>query len=402
MKNKSIKYKIFIIILVLLTIFTLFYVVFADENANNVVNTTNRTLSLQEQQNQVNEQLANAHNQLLYVESELSASLVQIQKLEDKISEYQKKVDEVNAKYQELQSKVTTYEKQLSNIQAQYDKKDKLLKDRLVQMYKRGTTSYLDVLLSSRDIIEFISNYFIIQQVVEYDSKTLKEIEEKKQESEKITNELKEAKANMKLTKVEAEKQTIILSNTKTILENQKTSLTESEQKISAEIDSYKKQQEELENLINYAINGSNYELQYSGGVMIWPTLNSSYITSPFGTRLHPIQGIIKNHDGIDIGGSIGNPVYASADGLIIYSNYNTGGYGNMVMIDHGTNAEGIKIVTLYGHGNKLLKNVGDVVKQGDLIMEMGSTGNSTGPHVHFEVRENGIPTDPKKYLSSN
>ena len=206
----------------------------------------------------------------------------------------------------------------------------------------------------------------------------------------------------MKLTKADAEQQTVVLTNTKTILENQISSLTESEQSLKSQIDIYKKQQEELENLIQYAIRSSTYELRYSGGIMVWPTLTTSYITSQYGSRLHPIQGIIKNHAGIDIGGSTGNPVYAAADGVIIYSQYNTGGYGNLVMIDHGTNSEGVKIVTLYGHGNKLLRNVGESVKQGELIMEMGSTGNSTGPHVHFEVRENGVAVDPKKYLSSN
>ena len=184
--------------------------------------------------------------------------------------------------------------------------------------------------------------------------------------------------------------------------ENYKNSLSESEKQITAEIENYKKQQEELENLIRYTIDGSTYELKYSGGVMIWPTLESSYITSPYGSRLHPIQGVIKNHDGIDIGGNTGDPVYAAADGIVIYSTFNTGGYGNMVMIDHGLNTEGIKIVTLYAHGNKLLKNVGDTVKQGDIVMEMGSTGNSTGPHVHFEVRENGTHVDPKNYLSAS
>ena len=136
---------------------------------------------------------------------------------------------------------------------------------------------------------------------------------------------------------------------------------------------------------------------------MQWPTVQNAYITSPFGTRLHPIYGIMKLHKGIDIGGGvkIGDPIYAAADGVIIYSNYNEGGYGNMVMIDHGLDSNGVKIITLYGHGNKLLKNVGDTVKKGDAIMELGSTGNSTGPHVHFEVRENGVAVDPKKYLSS-
>lgn len=256
--------------------------------------------------------------------------------------------------------------------------------------------------MDSNNIIDFVSRYYLIKKMTEYDAKSMEEIEKQKQEIEKVTNELKESKANMKLTKADAEQQTVVLTNTKTILENQISSLTESEQSLKSQIDIYKKQQEELENLIQYAIRSSTYELRYSGGIMVWPTLTTSYITSQYGSRLHPIQGIIKNHAGIDIGGSTGNPVYAAADGVIIYSQYNTGGYGNLVMIDHGTNSEGVKIVTLYGHGNKLLRNVGESVKQGELIMEMGSTGNSTGPHVHFEVRENGVAVDPKKYLSSN
>ena len=135
---------------------------------------------------------------------------------------------------------------------------------------------------------------------------------------------------------------------------------------------------------------------------MIWPTLESSYITSPFGSRLHPIQGIVKNHAGIDIGGNTGDPIYAAADGVIIYYSW-MGGYGNTVMVEHGTTVDGTKVVTLYGHGSAHLPelSVGSYVSQGQEIMKMGSTGNSTGPHVHFEVRENGIAVDPKKYLSS-
>ena len=241
-----------------------------------------------------------------------------------------------------------------------------------------------------------------MQRIAEIDAKTIEELNETKTNLEKINNELEESKAQMKLAKVEAEKQTVVLTNTRTVYENQKNSLSESEKQLNAQIETYKKQQEELENLIQYTINGSTYELKYSGGVMIWPTLESSYITSPYGSRLHPIQGVIKNHDGIDIGGSMGDPVYAAADGIVIYSQFNLGGYGNMIMIDHGLNENGTKIVTLYAHGNKLLKNVGETVKKGDVIMEMGSTGNSTGPHLHFEVRENGMHVDPKNYLSAS
>ena len=368
-----------------------------EENQNNTVN----TLSLNEQKEQVEQELQKAEEQLTYVQDELSESIVQLQEMDDKISEYQASLDEVNSQYEELQKRVEESEKQLAEAQEKYDKKLNLLKNRLVAIYKNGETRYLDVLMNSKSIIDFVSKYYVVQKITEYDSKAIDELGETKLELEKINNQLEEDKAQMKLTKVEAEKQTVVLTNTRTVYENHKNSLSESEKQLNAQIETYKKQQQELENLIRYTISGSTYELKYSGGVMIWPTLESSYITSPYGSRLHPIQGIVKNHDGIDIGGKTGDPVYAAADGIVIYSQFNTGGYGNMVMVDHGLDSNGVKIVTLYAHGDKLLKSVGDTVKQGDVIMEMGSTGNSTGPHVHFEVRENGTHVDPKKYLSS-
>ena len=368
-----------------------------EENQNNTVN----TLSLNEQKEQVEQELQKAEEQLTYVQDELSESIVQLQEMDDKINEYQASLDEVNSQYEELQKRVEESEKQLAEAQGKYDKKLNLLKNRLVAIYKNGETRYLDVLMNSKSIIDFVSKYYVVQKITEYDSKAIDELGETKLELEKINNQLEEDKAQMKLTKVEAEKQTVVLTNTRTVYENHKNSLSESEKQLNAQIETYKKQQQELENLIRYTISGSTYELKYSGGVMIWPTLESSYITSPYGSRLHPIQGIVKNHDGIDIGGKTGDPVYAAADGIVIYSQFNTGGYGNMVMVDHGLDSNGVKIVTLYAHGDKLLKSVGDTVKQGDVIMEMGSTGNSTGPHVHFEVRENGTHVDPKKYLSS-
>ena len=408
MKNKIVSTIVLIIVAILIISSSLNFVLAEDitnseENvvSNETSNSVN-TLSHNEQKEQVTQELEKAEEQLTYVQGELSDAVIQIQELDDRIKEYQKQLDEVNANYQELQEKVKKSEEELEIARTDYEKKLGLLQDRLVAIYKNGETRYLDVLLNSKSIIDFVSKYYVVQKIVEYDSKAIEELNQKKQEVEKINNQLEEDKAKMKLAKVEAEKQTVVLTNTKTVHENYKNSLSESEKQITAEIDSYKKQQEELENLIRYTIDGSTYELKYSGGVMIWPTLESSYITSPYGSRLHPIQGVIKNHDGIDIGGSTGDPVYAAADGIVIYSQFNTGGYGNMVMIDHGLNSDGVKIVTLYAHGNKLLKNVGDTVKQGDIIMEMGSTGNSTGPHVHFEVRENGTHVDPKNYLSAN
>ena len=408
MKNKIVS-TIAVLILTTLILSSCLYFVRAEDNVetnetvanNNQTSNSVNTLSLNEQKEQVSEELAKAEEQLTYVQEELSKAVVELQEMDDKINEYQATLNQVNSQYSELQQKVSESETKLEEAKEKYEKKLNLLKNRLVAIYKHGETKYLDVLLNSRNIIDFISKYYVVQRIAEIDSKTIEDLKEQKTELEKINNELEEDKAQMKIAKVEAEKQTVILTNTKTVYENQKNSLSESEKQLNAQIETYKKQQEELENLIQYTISGSTYELKYSGGIMIWPTLETSYITSPYGSRLHPIQGVIKNHDGIDIGGKTGDPVYAAADGIVIYSAFNTGGYGNMIMIDHGLNSEGVKIVTLYAHGDKLLKNVGETVKQGDIIMEMGSTGNSTGPHVHFEVRENGTDVDPKLYLSA-
>lgn len=405
MKNKIVS-TIAVLILTTLILSSCLYFVRAEdstlvnENASQNNNTVN-TLSLNEQKEQVTEELAKAEEQLTYVQEELSKAVVELQEMDDKINEYQETLDQVNSQYEELQQKVAESETKLEEAKKEYESKLNLLKNRLVAIYKHGETRYLDVLMNSRSIIDFISKYYVVQRIAEIDSKSIGELKEQKLELEKINNELEEDKSQMKIAKVEAEKQTVILTNTRTVYENQKNSLSESEKQLNAQIETYKKQQEELENLIQYTINGSTYELKYSGGIMIWPTLETSYITSPYGSRLHPIQGVIKNHDGIDIGGKTGDPVYAAADGIVIYSAFNTGGYGNMIMIDHGLNSEGVKIVTLYAHGDKLLKNVGETVKQGGIIMKMGSTGNSTGPHVHFEVRENGKDVDPKLYLSA-
>ncbi len=372
-------------------------------NQNNVVLTEseNKILTLKEQRNQVEEAINEANDKLTYVSGEISSTLVKIQSLNDQIAEYEASNKDIVSRYTDLQNQISQNERRLNITRKNYEDKLKLLKDRLVEFYKKGDITYIDVLLDSNNIIEFVSNYFIMSEIVAYDSKGLQELKDQEKEIEDIENDLKSKKEELVKVKEKAYTQTVLLTNSKIKVENYKLSLSESEQELNAQIDTYKKQQEEIANLIANAIYASTYELFYSGGIMMWPTLTSNYITSPYGSRLHPIQGVTKNHDGIDIGGSTGHPVYAAQDGIVIYSGW-LGGYGNAIMVDHGSNEEGVKIVTLYGHGSETLKNVGDVVVKGDEIMKMGSTGNSTGPHVHFEVRENNVAVDPKKYLSAS
>ena len=131
----------------------------------------------------------------------------------------------------------------------------------------------------------------------------------------------------------------------------------------------------------------------YVGGTFTWPCPSSHYITSSFGNRLHPILKTWKYHTGVDIGASSGKDILAAASGKVIMAT-TYGGYGNCVMIDHGGG-----IVTLYGHASRLCVSNGAVVKRGDVIAKVGSTGRSTGPHLHFEVRKDGAYVDPMSYF---
>ncbi|MDQ3974109.1 MAG: M23 family metallopeptidase, partial [Actinomycetota bacterium] len=122
-------------------------------------------------------------------------------------------------------------------------------------------------------------------------------------------------------------------------------------------------------------------------GELVWPT--DGPLTSTFGPRRHPILGVERMHEGIDIGAPSGQPILAAADGQVVHA-APYGGYGNVVLIDHGGG-----LSTLYAHQSEILVAAGEVVSQGDLIGLVGSTGYSTGPHLHFEVRIDGVPHDP-------
>ena len=354
--------------------------------------------TLSDQQQQIKEQKEQAEQKLEYVKEELSSRLVKIQELADNIQKSQNEIDGMEEELSTLQTKVEETTRKLKVVQNNYEENEKLLEERLVVLYETGDVAFIDILLRSASLIDFLSNYYTIEQIVQNDTELLEKIEKERAEVENTKTQLEEQKANLKILKAKKEQAKIVLQNSKTIQENELNQLTEEEKQLQENIQNYKAEEQRIENLIKLASNDYVYNGEYTGGVMAWPLAKSgTYITSDYGIREHPIQGIIKQHTGIDIGNAgFGAPIIAAADGVVSMASY-YGGYGNCVMINHGNG-----VSTLYGHGQKILTTVGTEVKKGDLIMEVGSTGNSTGPHLHFEVRINGTPVDPKPYVQGS
>lgn len=349
---------------------------------------------LQTQREELQNQLNDANEQLDGVQSELSENLQQVQKLDEKISTSQQELDELNTKIADLQTSMDEVEAKLKEAEENYKKQKELLDNRLIAVYESSDTQYLDVILSSKNISDFLSNYFLITELATKDTELLEDMQGKKEEIELAKNKLEKDREQLGNIKVNQTKTAKILENTKTVRENYISKLSDQEKSIQEKIDEYNTRFAEI-NAEILAIARDGIDTQYIGGELAWPVPGYTRISSKYGMRTHPITGVYKLHTGVDISAPLGANFIAANDGIVTKAGYNSA-YGNMVIIDHGGG-----VSTLYAHGSEILVQVGQVVKRGESILKVGSTGYSTGPHAHFEVRLNGVVTDPMPYITN-
>ena len=337
-----------------------------------------------------------AQEQKQEVQEQKSEAMDEIKKLSDSISENESKLEDLGDELISLNNDINKLQLELKETQKKYDAQEKLLKDRISAQYEAGETTFLDVILSSSSFSDFLSNYFLVSEILENDSDLLTSIDNQKTKIEKSKENLEDKQKAVKTKKAEQEKMQVVLNNQKTEKQNKVSSLTEEEKKLSAQIDEYNKALQQIEAAARRASRVSyTSNTKYVGGKMLWPCPSSTRITSPFGGRASPGGIGSTNHKGIDIGASSGAAIVAALDGKVVYTGYNVA-RGNYVMIDHGGG-----IITLYQHGlnGSIRVSSGQSVKQGQTIMGVGSTGYSTGPHLHFEVWENGTPVNPINYV---
>lgn len=350
---------------------------------------------LEQRRIELREEINKAGKNLENINVQLTENLEAINNLDEQIGEYETQIESVSNNINQVEKQIRETETSLKTIQKRYNHQNELLKKRIVYMYEAGETKYLDVLLNSKSIVDFITRYYLIQEIAQYDRDFLNDIKKEKDEIEKIEESLKTSKGTLKEIKAEQKKLAISLENAKVVKSGYVNNLNEEEIKIQEEISIYQKELDLIELDVLMAALESNGS-QYVGGTFAWPAPGYYTITSPYGMRLHPVIKSYRNHSGMDIGAPMGSYAIAANDGVVTKSMYSNS-YGNMIMIDHGGG-----VTTLYAHGSELIARVGDKVKRGDAIMKVGSTGWSTGPHLHFEIRINGQTIDPYPYVTSN
>ncbi len=348
---------------------------------------------LTQKQNELQNQKDEATQALEGVKTNISETMEDLQELSEKIIQHEAEAEKLELEINEL---ITDIEEKTINLEASqknFDEQKALLEKRLIVLYEAGETSYLDVLLHSSSLSDFISNYYMMTEMARYDTELLENIEQATNLIEAEKEALEAQKSKLVALQEENDKKIAMVSNMKVLKTNYMNQLTEEEKALQADIEIFNQEMAQIESdLINLTDSNS----AYAGGEMAWPAPGYYTITSPFGYRVHPILGVTRFHSGVDIGVPTGGKVIAANDGIVIKTTY-TSSYGNMVMIDHGGG-----IVTLYAHGSKIIATLGQEVKRGDVIMEAGSTGWSTGPHLHFEVRLDGEYQQPLDYITSN
>ncbi|MDD4834474.1 MAG: peptidoglycan DD-metalloendopeptidase family protein [Lutispora sp.] len=314
----------------------------------------------------------------------------QINELDRNLEIAEKNLEAVENQLSDLEGKIAITQRELDRACESADGQKNLLNKRVRVMYQNGNTGYLAVLLNSSSFGDFISRMDLLRKIINYDVNLLKEmktyrdtVDEKKQQLENEQHQKEALKIDISSKKDEVES---AKKNKEVVLKEVYKDLKELERLED-------KLLEESAQLTKKILAAQSSK-DYVGGEMAWPSPGYTSISSYYGYRNHPILKKKKLHTGIDIKVPMGKDIVAANSGKVLFSGP-YGGYGNAIIIDHGG-----KTSTLYAHNSKLLVKEGDTVARGETIAKAGSTGLSTGPHLHFEVRINGAHTDPLPYIT--
>lgn len=344
--------------------------------------TMNKKKQFQEKKKQADLKLKKERNKLNYNQQQLEAA--------------QQELAVTTQKYNSLQANLTSMERQLSKAISDFRNLDLQMKERIKQVYKHQRSGMFELILSTTNVNTLMDMFYFEKIVIQDDYRRMQALKAKANEIASLKAQVERQKRMIEssIRDINSQRMAIqgsIAENKNMIerLKKDKSYYERSEQELA-------RQSENIQNMIAKMTSGSSTsKVVISSTGFIRPI--SGPITSPFGYRVHPIFKSRIFHSGIDIGGPNGGAIRASNDGKVIYSGW-YGGYGKVVILDHGV-VNGQPITTLYAHMSAINVGNGQMVKKGQALGREGSTGYSTGPHCHFEVRVNGKPVNPLNYV---
>jgi murein DD-endopeptidase MepM/ murein hydrolase activator NlpD len=321
--------------------------------------------------------------------------------IESKIEQTEKKLKDAEQKLVQTKAELVKAEQQLEAATDQYESSLQSLEDRLVFIYKLGPGLMLELLLGSSSFADFVTRYDYLGVIARQDAEVYAQIRAEKEALEEHREEMRARKAELEETSREIALLSSSLAEQKRSIQPVLAQRSQYASRVSEERERWERElaeeeraSRELEQTIRemQARFGESGEVMKWTGKFIWP-VQARRISDLFGWRVHPIYKTRRFHSGMDLAASTGTPVKAAADGRVLLAGW-VKGYGNTVIIDHGGG-----LSTLYGHNSSITTKAGKMVLQGDIIAKVGSTGVSTGPHLHFEVRQDGTPQDPMRWL---
>ena len=345
----------------------------------------------QNQLNNKNKQKEQIQEELDQSKKDLEAAEKELNALDQKIYQAGVELNQLTGELNETKAEIVKGLEELEQLKKDIEKQNDDLNARLRSMYKNGDVGMLSVVFGSSSMSDVLTNMDMVQRIYNADAELLKSIQEQ--------YDLVDAQ-NRKLEalKVQLEEQQAVIAEKKSALEADEAEARARRNALQADADSLQKQydavKKEADSISETIKVLQSQNTQYIGGAMCWPSQASTRITSPFGWRYLSLLGGRNYHTGVDIGAAGGTNILAANSGKVIKAGWNNS-YGYMVMVDHGGG-----IVTLYAHSSKLLVKTGDVVTRGQAIALIGSTGMSTGNHLHFEVRVNGKYQNPLNYIT--
>lgn len=342
---------------------------------------------------EIKQQMEEAEKQLKESEAEERSISQQLSYINSQIVELEYELNILDKRIQEAEQKIKEAEKELERIQVELDKKIAVFKERLVEIYKNGNLNIAELLTNSKSFTDFLVQMELVKRIAENDIQMLEEIEAALEEQEQKKEELEQQKLEVVALKEEVEVQMAELESKKDEQQQFLASAREEKRTIERVLEEEEKAHRQASEMIRRLELEERVSSATSPSELAWPTPSYARITSDYGWRTHPILRDTRFHTGIDIAAPMGSTVVAASDGEVVYAGWH-GGYGKTVIIMHGGG-----ITTLYAHLSTISVSSGQLVTRGKRIGGIGTTGLSTGPHLHFEVLENGQHTSPWQYL---